>query len=453
MAAPNGSVVPFPATQGVAFAGTVAAFAEIDHRLEDPPAATIEWGDGASSSGTVVAGAASRTYRVDGTHVYGAFGTFQVTVRLLWHDAEGPRTTTASGPAATVASGLAPIPASIETSFGAAFAGVVGQFRDDRSSPGGAREDYAASIDWGDGTPRTPGEIDLVSGRTFRVVSGHRWAVAGARLPVRVFVTGVGGAATVVESAARIAGDPRPAITISTRPCANVPIAFRAVTATSPGAPVAVHEWTIEDPSAFGAPNRGWPVNTGSEPEFPWTFGYSSLEYRLSEPPALTRLFRRPAIVRLRVQDASGQTRTVSRTVTFVDDGYRPTLEQPTPRGCGQPLLSRVSVSAASTVRLGASNSFRVGIGCARIADCLTRIVVLPLTGGLATAVRARPAVLASGFRLVRKGSRARVAVRLTARGRAAMRGRRSLRARLVVTTATARGKVRAVRRSVTLRR
>ena len=467
-AAANGTAVAFSATQGVEFTGTVAQFSEIDdHLLDTGPSATIDWGDGTSSSGTVSGSRETQAYAVAGTHTYAGFGSFQVTVTLLWHDFDMPRQTVAAGPTATVASGLSPIPVAITTSIGQAFSGTVGQFRDDRTGATGDRTRYAASIDWGDGTPRTGGEIDLVAGTTFRVVSGHRWSIAGRSIPVRVFITSVDAAATTIPSTALVAGDPAPAIGLPTRPCANIPLEFRSVTTASPGAPIVDHQWTLSDPSAFAPPNGGRPFDTGSTETFTFTFGYSSLEFLVgsaeeSSPPTPTRLFRKPVGVTLRVQDVTGQVRSVSRTIRFIDDGYRPTEAHPTPSGCGVSIFSRATLGSTTSFKVKAAGAFGVGVGCARIADCLARVLVLPLPSpgplraqGSAAARRGagRSNALAAGSGFIRKGTKATVRMRLTAKGRAALRSRRVVRAQLVLIAANAQGKRRTTRRTVTLRR
>jgi len=71
-----------------AFSGTVARFHDADPAaaLADYTA-TIDWGDGAQSPGTIAAGAGADPFAVSGTHAYGAAGPFTVTTTV--HDAGG----------------------------------------------------------------------------------------------------------------------------------------------------------------------------------------------------------------------------------------------------------------------------------------------------------------------------------------------------------------------------
>ena len=311
LAAPTGTAVPFTATQGVQFTATTAHFSEIDdHNRDGLPAATVDWGDGTQSAGTVtVAGA--QMYDVIGTHMYASFGTFQVTTTLLWHGADMPQQTVAAGPS-TVVSGIAPIPTTIDANIGQPFSGAVGEFRDDRPGATSDSTQYKATIDWGDGTAQTPGTVNLVAGTTFRVLSAHAWPSAGS-FTVRVMVTGPNAGATTVFSTATVAGNPSAGFTVSPRPCANIPTTFSDSTTASPGAPIVDHKWLLDDPSAFGSPNGGKPYDTGASPVFQHTFGYSSVSLAVGSdgqpPPDLpVQLFRNPVNVTMTVSAPPLQT-------------------------------------------------------------------------------------------------------------------------------------------------
>jgi len=69
----------------------------------------------------------------------------------------------------------APVP--ISATEGVSFAGPVATFTD--PDPNGAAEEYAAVIDWGDGTPVGSGSIARQPDGTFTVTGGHTYAEEG----------------------------------------------------------------------------------------------------------------------------------------------------------------------------------------------------------------------------------------------------------------------------------
>ena len=71
----------FNATAGTSFSGTVANFTDTDTiSAAGDFSATIVWGDGTTTSGTVSGGSGS--FAVSGTHTYAAAGTDAVTVTM-----------------------------------------------------------------------------------------------------------------------------------------------------------------------------------------------------------------------------------------------------------------------------------------------------------------------------------------------------------------------------------
>ncbi len=91
-----GAAPTIAATAGTAFSGTLASFT--DSYAANPASdftATIAWGDGSSSAGTVVA--SNGTISVSGAHTYAAAGTDPVSVTLA--DTNGTATATATGTA------------------------------------------------------------------------------------------------------------------------------------------------------------------------------------------------------------------------------------------------------------------------------------------------------------------------------------------------------------------
>jgi ABC-type transporter MlaC component len=161
-------------------------------------AATIAWGDGSSSAGTVSL-VSGTTFQVAGPHAYAEEGSFPVSVTIT--DAGGaPQLVVGT---ATFRVADAPLSAAGGPQTFAATEGagsgprVLAQFTDPGTD--GTAADYTATITWGDGTT-SAGAVSLVSGTTFQVVGSHAYAEEG-RFPVSVTVTDAGGAAPLVVNA------------------------------------------------------------------------------------------------------------------------------------------------------------------------------------------------------------------------------------------------------------
>ena len=196
----SGELTLSAATEHVALAGTtaVASFAAAD---PDATAslftATIDWGDGTRSLGTVVG--ANGAFTVDAGHSYADEGRYALRATI----------TTSQG--ATSLDGFVTIadndvltaapPLTIEATQGSAFSGVVASFTDnDLVSPA---SDFSASIDWGDGTA-TSGIVSGSNG-SFTVSGTHNYGIAG-KLPLHVTLSddGAGTASAVAAGSALV---------------------------------------------------------------------------------------------------------------------------------------------------------------------------------------------------------------------------------------------------------
>jgi hypothetical protein len=158
--------VRFQATSGTAFSGTVATFTDVNAGAT--PAnftATINWGDGTISDGTVVADPKGG-FDVTGTHTYAtssmnsndASGELEKNyflVKVSITDTGANSTVTAislaavaSAPPNIVAKGQ-----NIQATAGQVFTGTVATFTDANAAATAA--EFAAKINWGDGTSST----------------------------------------------------------------------------------------------------------------------------------------------------------------------------------------------------------------------------------------------------------------------------------------------------------
>ena len=188
--------VNFSVTEGQQFSGGVAAFtATSPTAAASDFTATIDWGDGTTTAGTVTAGGAGG-FLVSGSHQYAEEGSQTVTVTI--HDASS-NTITAQD---AVTAADAPLYANgthFTTTPGQTQHGVVvGSFTD----AGGAEpaSDFTATIDWGDGTTST-GTVVSLGGGSFNVTGDHNYSQAGV-FSVTVSVADDGGAATTIHSLA-----------------------------------------------------------------------------------------------------------------------------------------------------------------------------------------------------------------------------------------------------------
>lgn len=190
--------------EGAKFSGTVASFVDPDRAAANNPAtddysASIDWGDGHSTTGTITGTGAGFT--VSGTHTYDEEGTYPVRATVQDLDTATVHTTAASSAVVadaplTVTS--TPAQASVEGAPTTAGA-LVATFTD--ADPGGTLSDYSATIDWGDGTAPSIGTIITSAGGTFGVLApSHTYAEEGSPT-VRVTMSDDGGASVVARPA------------------------------------------------------------------------------------------------------------------------------------------------------------------------------------------------------------------------------------------------------------
>jgi hypothetical protein len=231
--------------------GLVANFSE-----QNPSAttgqftATINWGDGTTTTGTITAAAAPATganFKVTGGHTYTLAGQFPVTVTIK--DADGGNTTTSRS--TTVAAGpLTAISAAINATEGTPFTGTVGSF----TAPGaGPTSQFSAVITWGDGHTTTastaagtilldPVPLGTLPGNPPPIpeysITGTNSYVAAGTDPVSIVVTGPGSSTTTIQSKAIIADAALSSTSVAINPVLGNPFngVVAAFTETNPSA-------------------------------------------------------------------------------------------------------------------------------------------------------------------------------------------------------------------------
>jgi hypothetical protein len=138
--------------------------------------ATINWGDGNQSNGTVTGG--NGTYNVQGTHTYAqdsSGGTYTVTVTV---SDTGGDTLTSSSTVAVVRPPMRLNAGNVETTLtGLSLSNVqVAEFTEPDVSDGTG--EFSATITWGDNSSSN-GTIQELSPGLFAVIGSHTYSVAG----------------------------------------------------------------------------------------------------------------------------------------------------------------------------------------------------------------------------------------------------------------------------------
>ncbi len=189
--------------------------------------ATINWGDGTTTSTGVIqadSALAGNSFDVLGSHLYVKSGTFLIMVTVHDNGSSGttvingvPTTFTDTGgqsatildPPTTIAPAtpvtinrtdlaLTPTPVTLANgTVGTPLNNVVvGTFTD--TDPFGVATDFTATINWGDGTATTTGQIQpdsALAGNSFEVLGSHLYVVSGA-FPITVTVQDNGSSGT-----------------------------------------------------------------------------------------------------------------------------------------------------------------------------------------------------------------------------------------------------------------
>jgi hypothetical protein len=134
--------------------------------------ADIDWGDGSTTSGTITFNASTGVFIVSGTHAFADEGKFSVTVTI--HHDVSPAVMVTDLLLATEADVLGDGPTTpVVTQEGAAFSGHVAVFTD--TNLANVAGDFAATIDWGDGSPTDTGTVSGGNG-LFTVNGNHTYA-------------------------------------------------------------------------------------------------------------------------------------------------------------------------------------------------------------------------------------------------------------------------------------
>jgi hypothetical protein len=158
--------------------------------------ATINWGDGNASAGTVQSDGAGG-FIVLGSNTYAEEGTYAITVTIS-HDSAG--SFTANSTAVIADAALTATGTTISETTGAPFTDTVATFTD--ANPVLDLGDFSARINYGDGSPPVAAVVSQ-AGTTFNVASDgtFSYAVAGT-YTMTVTITDVGGSTATATGTA-----------------------------------------------------------------------------------------------------------------------------------------------------------------------------------------------------------------------------------------------------------
>jgi uncharacterized protein (TIGR03118 family) len=240
------------ATEGTAFSGDVASFSDT---LASTPAsafaATIDWGDGATTTGTVTGSAGMFT--IAGTHTYLGEGPF--TVQSSVNDIGGTASATAQSPANVAdTNALTMTPVTFSSVSGTLFSGTVATVTDTNMTAPSSL--FHASIDWGDGVT-TPG---TVSGRggTFTVSGSHVYAEEGHYAAVVVMADHAPGTASATAtSTAEVAAAPPQVTAVSVTETERAAFTAEVASFTQAGANTTASDYTATIVWGDGATSAG----------------------------------------------------------------------------------------------------------------------------------------------------------------------------------------------------
>jgi hypothetical protein len=200
------------ATEGQSFSGLVATFVSSDSNATASQfSASITWGDGSSSTGTIT-GTGAGNFNVTGSHTYAEEGSDAIAV-LITDNLQGG-SDTANSPATVADAALTPVASTVHPKEGTSFTGVVGNFRDGNANPDLA--DFSATIAWGDGAT-TAGTIASNGFGGFKVTGTHTYAEEGS-YALNVSVSDAGGSSTTIASTAAVGDAPLTAVPMTFHP-------------------------------------------------------------------------------------------------------------------------------------------------------------------------------------------------------------------------------------------
>ena len=136
-------------------------------------AASVDWGDGTVTQGTVTL--SGGTFTVAGTHTYAEEGSFTVTTSI----GHSGITAVATSRATVTERPVVVTGTTVSAVEGAELSAATATFTDPAGPEAASGNNYTATIDWGDGTTASPGTITLGNGN-FTATGTHTYVEEGS---------------------------------------------------------------------------------------------------------------------------------------------------------------------------------------------------------------------------------------------------------------------------------
>lgn len=190
------------ATEGLLFSSAVATFSDTNLAANAGDfAATIDWGDGSTTSGVI--DGANGQFTVSGSHAYAHSGEYDVNVAVN-DPSPGTASASATATAQVAASPITATGYTFSAVEGQQFAGAVAFFTS--ANPSASAGDFTATILWGDGSSSTG--VISASGETFHVSGAHAYAAMSTGIAAKVLISEQGGVTATAEGWALVADAP-----------------------------------------------------------------------------------------------------------------------------------------------------------------------------------------------------------------------------------------------------
>jgi hypothetical protein len=203
-------VASIAATEGSPFTGTVATFSDTDSSAPASQfSASITWGDGNTSAGTVSGGSGSFT--VTGTDTYQEEGSYPVSISITDSATGIVQTVTTTATVADAALTAGTLTLSSGSVEGATPSTASFTFTD--ANPFATTADFTSTISWGDSTTTT-GTVSGPTGGVFTVTGSHQYAEEGS-YTVTVNVADDGGSTTSANGPVTVGDAPLTAGTLT----------------------------------------------------------------------------------------------------------------------------------------------------------------------------------------------------------------------------------------------